>query len=145
MSVPSRSGDIESRLTLLLVGTAHSTAYDFFTQRPEGTFQVMNVLSDLGIPRDSRHHGSAGVSTYRFLNAEGGTTLFKWYFVPKLGYRSFVGDEMSKVAERIPISNGRISTIPLRPDCSLNTTLWCSFSLMTTRIYTKATTSLIPQ
>jgi catalase len=62
----------------------------------------MNVISDLGIPRTSRHHGSAGVSTYRFLNAEGGTTLFKWFFVPKLGYRSNVQDEMTKIAGKLP-------------------------------------------
>ena len=86
----------------LIVGTAHSTAYDFFTQRTESAFQVMNVLSDLGIPRTSRHHGSAGVSTYRFINAEGATTLFKWYFIPKLGYRSNVQDEMSKIGGKLP-------------------------------------------
>jgi hypothetical protein len=41
----------EYQLTLLIVGTAHTTAYDFFTQRTESAFQVMNVLSDLGILR----------------------------------------------------------------------------------------------
>ena len=30
-------------------GTAHPTAYDFFDQHPEGAFQLMNVLSDLGM------------------------------------------------------------------------------------------------
>ena len=62
----------------------------------------MNVISDLGIPRDSRHHGSAGVSTYRFFNANGESTLFKWYFIPKLGYRSNVQDEMSIIAGKNP-------------------------------------------
>src|ERR1700761_516535 len=84
------------------VGTAHTTAYDFFTQRTESAFQVMNVISDLGIPRTSRHHGSAGVSTYRFFNAQGESTLFKWYFIPKLGYRSNVQDEMTKIAGKNP-------------------------------------------
>jgi catalase len=96
------AGAVESQLTFLIVGTAHSTAYDFFTQRTESAFQVMNVISDLGIPRTSRHHGSAGVSTYRFINAEGATTLFKWYFIPKLGYRSNVQDEMTKIAGKLP-------------------------------------------
>ena len=36
-------------------GSAHTTAYDFFSQYPEGVLQLMNVLSDLGIPRDVRH------------------------------------------------------------------------------------------
>jgi catalase len=32
-------------------GSAHTTAYDFFTQNPEGAEQLMTVLSDMGIPR----------------------------------------------------------------------------------------------
>ena len=32
-------------------GSAHTNAYDFFTQRPEHTEQLMAVLSDMGIPR----------------------------------------------------------------------------------------------
>jgi catalase len=35
-------------------GSAHITAYDFFTQRPEGAEQLMTVLSDMGIPRYER-------------------------------------------------------------------------------------------
>lgn len=58
----------------------------------------MNVLSDLGIPRDVRHIGGAGVHTYRFLNDAGQSTLFKWYWTPQLGYRSFVYDEATKIA-----------------------------------------------
>jgi catalase len=32
-------------------GSAHTIAYDFFTQHPEGAAQLMYALSDLGIPR----------------------------------------------------------------------------------------------
>jgi catalase len=46
-------------------GSAHATAYDFFSQHPEGAFQLMNVLSDLGIPRDPRHMSGNGVHTVR--------------------------------------------------------------------------------
>ena len=79
-------------------GTAHTTAYDFFTQRPEGAYQLINGLSDFRIPRDVRHIGGAGVHTYRFLNDAGQSTLFKWYWTPQLGYRSFVYDEATKIA-----------------------------------------------
>ena len=30
-------------------GTAHTTAYDFFDQHPESAFQLLNVISDLGM------------------------------------------------------------------------------------------------
>lgn len=79
-------------------GSAHTTAYDFFTQHPEGALQLMNALSDLGIPRDIRHVSGNGVHTYKFINAEGKSTLFKWYWKPKLGHRSVVYDEALKIA-----------------------------------------------
>jgi catalase len=58
----------------------------------------MNVLTDLGIPRDVRHIAGAGVHTYRFLNDAGKSTLFKWYWQPQLGLRSLVYDEATKIA-----------------------------------------------
>lgn len=74
-------------------GTAHTTAYDFFTQHPEAAFQTLNVISDLGIPRDLRHIGGFGIHTYRFINSNGQSTLFKWYWLPVLGFRSLIYDE----------------------------------------------------
>ena len=79
-------------------GTAHPTAYDFFTQHPEGAFQLMNVLSDLGIPRDVRHVSGNGVHTFRFINDKGESQLFKWYWLPVLGHRALVYDEATKIA-----------------------------------------------
>ena len=79
-------------------GSAHDTAYSFFAQRPEGAFQLMNVLSDLGIPRDVRHIRGNGVHTYRFINDAGESQLFKWYWLPKLGHRSVVYDEALTIA-----------------------------------------------
>lgn len=58
----------------------------------------MNVLSDLGIPRDIRHVSGNGVHTFRFLNAAGESTLFKWYWKPMLGHRALVYDEATKIA-----------------------------------------------
>ena len=79
-------------------GSAHTTAYDFFTQHTEGTLQLMNVLSDLGIPRDIRHVSGNGVHTFRFFDANGKSTLFKWYWKPTLGHRALVYDEATKIA-----------------------------------------------
>ena len=58
----------------------------------------MNVLSDLGIPRDVRHISGNGVHTFRFINDEGKSTLFKWYWKPTLGHRALVYDEATKIA-----------------------------------------------
>jgi catalase len=79
-------------------GSAHTTAYDFFTQHPEGAFQLMNALSDLGIPRDIRHVSGNGIHTFRFINDNGQSQLFKWYWLPVLGHRSLVYDEATKIA-----------------------------------------------
>jgi catalase len=58
----------------------------------------MNVLSDLGIPRDVRHISGNGVHTFRFINAAGQSTLLKWYWKPMLGHRALVYDEATKIA-----------------------------------------------
>ena len=58
----------------------------------------MNALSDLGIPRDIRHVSGNGVHTFRFINAAGKSTLFKWYWKPMLGHRALVYDEATKIA-----------------------------------------------
>lgn len=79
-------------------GSAHTTAYSFFTEHPEGAFQLMNVLSDLGIPRDIRHVSGNGVHTFRFINDKGESQLFKWYWLPVLGHRSLVYDEATTIA-----------------------------------------------
>lgn len=83
-------------------GSAHTTAYDFFNQHPEGAEQLMSVLSRLGIPRDVRHISGNGVHTYRFINAQGNSTLFKWYWIPALGHRSLVYDEAQILAGKNP-------------------------------------------
>jgi catalase len=58
----------------------------------------MNALSDLGIPHDIRHVSGHGVHTFRFINDNGQSQLFKWYWIPVLGHRSLVYDEATKIA-----------------------------------------------
>ena len=69
----------------------------------------MTVLSDMGIPRDVRHISGAGVHTYRFINAQGQSQLFKWYWIPSLGHRSLVYDEATKIAGK----NGNFQRVDL--------------------------------
>lgn len=69
----------------------------------------MNVLSDLGIPRDIRHVSGNGVHTFRFINDAGKSTLFKWYWKPVLGHRALVYDEATKIAGK----NGNFQRIDL--------------------------------
>ena len=59
---------------------------------------MLNVLTDLGIPRDVRHIAGNGVHTFRFINDAGKSTLFKWYWRPQLGLRSLVYDEATTIA-----------------------------------------------
>lgn len=61
----------EANLGFPAGGSAHMTAYDFFTQHPERAFGLMNVLSDMGIPRNVCHISDNGVHTYRFIDAQG--------------------------------------------------------------------------
>lgn len=69
----------------------------------------MNVLSDLGIPRDIRHVSGNGVHTFRFINDAGNSTLFKWYLKPTLGHRALVYDEATKISGK----NGNFQRIDL--------------------------------
>lgn len=69
----------------------------------------MNVLSDLGIPRDIRHVSGNGVHTFRFINDAGNSTLFKWYWKPTLGHRALVYDEATKIAGK----NGNFQRVDL--------------------------------
>ena len=50
-----------------------------------------------GVPRDVRHINGNGVHTFRFITAEGRSTLMKWFWLPKLGHRSLFYDEVTKI------------------------------------------------
>jgi catalase len=78
-------------------GGYHQTAYDWFTHRPESTLQRMLVQSDLSLPIDTRHIRGSSVHTFRFINAEGKSSLFKAYWEPTLGVRSRIADEIDQI------------------------------------------------
>lgn len=79
-------------------GTAHDTAWDFFSLLPEATHMVMWVLSDRGIPRSFRMMDGFGIHTFRFVNEQGKAHFVKFHWKPLLGTHSLVWDEAQKLA-----------------------------------------------
>ncbi|MBY8882236.1 catalase [Streptomyces sp. PLK6-54] len=73
--------------------SAHDTFWDFVTLHTEATFHTLWNMSDRGIPRSLRMMEGFGVHTFRLVDAEGGTTLVKFHWKPKLGVHSLVWEE----------------------------------------------------
>ncbi|MFD6553839.1 catalase, partial [Streptomyces sp. NPDC058398] len=73
--------------------SAHDTFWDFVTLHTEATHHTLWNMSDRGIPRSYRMMEGFGVHTFRFVNAEGSTTLVKFHWKPKLGVHSLVWEE----------------------------------------------------
>lgn len=74
-------------------GSAHDSAWDFFSQNPSTMHTLMWALSGPGIPRSFRHMPGFGVHTFRFVTDDGESKLIKWHFKPKLGMAAFVWPE----------------------------------------------------
>ncbi|MEU2754817.1 catalase [Streptomyces albidoflavus] len=73
--------------------SAHDTFWDFVTLHTEATHHTLWNMSDRGIPRSYRMMEGFGVHTFRLVDAEGGTTLVKFHWKPKLGVHSQVWEE----------------------------------------------------
>ncbi|MDQ1040335.1 catalase [Streptomyces sp. V3I8] len=73
--------------------SAHDTFWDFVTLHTEATHHTLWNMSDRGIPRSYRTMEGFGVHTFRLVNAEGGTTLVKFHWKPKLGVHSQTWEE----------------------------------------------------
>ncbi|MDI5972796.1 catalase [Streptomyces sp. SL13] len=73
--------------------SAHDTFWDFVTLHTEATHHTLWNMSDRGIPRSYRMMEGFGVHTFRLVNADGGTTLVKFHWKPKLGVHSLVWEE----------------------------------------------------
>ncbi|KAK1232787.1 hypothetical protein PQX77_004067 [Marasmius sp. AFHP31] len=74
-------------------GTAHDSAYDFFSQNPSSLHTLFWALSGHGIPRSFRHVDGFGVHTFRFVNAQGQSKLIKYHFKSKQGRASLIWAE----------------------------------------------------
>ncbi|MFF8729501.1 catalase [Streptomyces sp. NPDC015171] len=73
--------------------SAHDTFWDFVTLHTEATHHTLWNMSDRGIPRSYRTMEGFGVHTFRLVDADGGTTLVKFHWKPKLGVHSLVWEE----------------------------------------------------
>ncbi|KAI8884719.1 catalase-domain-containing protein [Backusella circina FSU 941] len=79
-------------------GTAHSTAYDFFSQHTETIHTVLWALSGRGIPRSFRQVEGFGVHTFRLVNEKGESVFAKFHWKPLQGLSNLVWDEAQKIA-----------------------------------------------
>ena len=73
--------------------SAHDTFWDFVSLHTEAQHHTLWNMSDRGIPRSYRTMEGFGVHTFRCLNAEGGTSLVKFHWKPRLGVHSLVWEE----------------------------------------------------
>ena len=78
--------------------SAHDTFWDFISLTPESAHMIMWVMSDRAIPRSLRMMEGFGVHTFRFINAEGESTFFKWHLKPALGMKSVLWDEAVRIS-----------------------------------------------
>jgi catalase len=82
--------------------SAHDTFWDFVSLHTEATHHTLWNMSDRGIPRSFRMMEGFGVHTFRAVNADGGSSLIKWHWKPKLGVHSLVWEEAQLIAGADP-------------------------------------------
>ncbi|MEW1913450.1 catalase [Kitasatospora sp. NPDC085895] len=82
--------------------SAHDTFWDFVSLHTEATHHTLWNMSDRGVPRSYRTMEGFGVHTFRLVDAEGGTSLVKWHWKPKLGVHSLTWEEAQLIAGADP-------------------------------------------
>ncbi|HYN29636.1 MAG TPA: catalase [Dermatophilaceae bacterium] len=78
--------------------SAHDTFWDFVSLHTEAQHHTIWNMSDRGIPRSYRTMEGFGVHTFRLVDAEGGTSLVKFHWKPRLGVHSLVWEEAQMLA-----------------------------------------------
>ncbi len=78
--------------------SAHDTFWDFVSLHTEAQHHTMWNMSDRGIPRSYRMMEGFGVHTFRLVGADGGTTLCKFHWKPRLGVHSLTWEEAQLAA-----------------------------------------------
>ncbi len=76
--------------------SAHDNFWDFISLTPESMHTIMWLMSDRTIPRSFTTMEGFGVHTFRFVDADGGSTFVKFHWKPKMGLQSVVWDEAVK-------------------------------------------------
>ncbi len=73
--------------------SAHDTFWDFVSLHTEAQHHTIWNMSDRGIPRSYRMMEGFGVHTFRCINDDGGTSLVKFHWKPRLGVHSLTWEE----------------------------------------------------
>jgi len=71
--------------------------FDFISQSPEALHMITLVFSPRGIPASYRSQQGFGVNTYKWVNAQGETTLVKYHWLPKQGVASLTAEEAAEI------------------------------------------------
>ncbi len=71
--------------------------FDFVSQTPESLHMILLVFSPRGIPASYRTQQGFGVNTYKWVNADGETTLIKYHWLPKQGVKSHTADDAAVI------------------------------------------------
>jgi catalase len=77
--------------------SAHDTFWDFVSLHTEAQHHTMWNMSDRGIPRSFRMMEGFGIHTFRLGDDDGGTTLVKFHWKPRLGVHSLTWEEAQLV------------------------------------------------
>ncbi|WP_129338003.1 catalase [Cellulomonas endophytica] len=72
-------------------------AFDFFSQTPEAMHMVTLVFGPRGTPASYRTMQGFGVNTYKWVDADGGTVLVKYHWLPKQGVKSWTAADAAAV------------------------------------------------
>jgi catalase len=79
-------------------GTAHTTAYDFFSSQPSTLSTVLWFMAGHGIPRSFRHVNGYGVHAYRFVTNAGESVYVRMQWRSLQGVVSMVWEEAQAAA-----------------------------------------------
>ncbi|PYH89540.1 catalase-domain-containing protein [Aspergillus ellipticus CBS 707.79] len=78
--------------------TAHTSAWDFFSQQSTALHTALWLMSGHGIPRSYRHMNGYGVHSFRFVAANGTSKVVRYRWKSLQGVASLVWDEAQAAA-----------------------------------------------
>ncbi|GFR09547.1 catalase [Trichonephila clavata] len=76
--------------------------WDFFSLRPETTYQVMWLFSDRGIPFSYRHMNGYGTNTFKLVNSKNEAVYCKFHYITDQGIKNRTNEEAQKVVATDP-------------------------------------------
>ncbi|XP_065226004.1 catalase-like [Planococcus citri] len=80
----------------------YNAYWDFVSLRPETTYQIMTVFSDMGIPDGFRYMHGFGIHTFKLVNKHGEVYWCKFYFKTNQKIKNLPVDEAAQIAAMDP-------------------------------------------